>query len=203
MRVIPDKLIFLPGASGNIQFWKPASNLVKHSGEKVHLGWPGFGATPADPNVQNFNDLVAMVIKEVDRPCALIAQSMGGVIAVLAALAKPELVSHLVLAATSGGIDMSPYGAMDWRSSFMEENPALPHWFSDYQEDLTLKFSLLKIPTLLLWGDADPFSPVAVGQQLANLLPSARLCVFSGGNHDVANTFFSETAVLIENHLKS
>lgn len=201
--MIPDKLIFLPGASGNIQFWKPASNLVKHSGEKIHLGWPGFGATPADPIVQNFNDLVAMVINEVDRPCALIAQSMGGVIAVLAALAKPELVSHLVLAATSGGIDMSPYGAIDWRSSFVNGNPSLPCWFSDCQEDLTLKLPTVKIPTLLLWGDADPFSPVAVGQQLANLLPSARLCVFSGGNHDVANTFFSEIAALIENHLKS
>ncbi len=167
------------------------------------MGWPGFGSTPAAPNVQRFDDLLTMVIEEIDRPSALIAQSMGGVVAVLAALAKPELVSHLVLTATSGGIDMSRHGAIDWRPSFMEANPSLPCWFSDCQEDLTSRLLTIKIPTLLLWGDADPISPVGVGRQLASLLPCARLHVFSGGGHDLANTFAEEAAPLIENYLKA
>jgi pimeloyl-ACP methyl ester carboxylesterase len=126
---------------------------------------------------------------------------MGGVIAVLAALEKPELITHLVLAATSGGMDMASFGAHDWRPSFFEANPSLPRWFSSVDEDLTPELPTLNIPTLLLWGDADPISPVRVGQRLTSLLPHAELHIFPGGDHDLANTLAHDIAPLIDEHL--
>jgi poly(3-hydroxyoctanoate) depolymerase len=198
---MPSRLLFLPGASGNVQFWSPVANLLAHRAEKIHLGWPGFGPTPPDPRVNGLDDLVAMVVGRIDRPTALIAQSMGGVIAIRAALAKPGQVTHLVLAATSGGVDMAHLGAQNWRPPFIEANPSFPHWFTDYHEDLAPTLSALNIPTLLLWGDADPISPVRVGRHLASLIPKAQLHVIPGGNHDLAIIHAGDIASLVDAHL--
>jgi pimeloyl-ACP methyl ester carboxylesterase len=165
------------------------------------MGWPGFGPTPAEPNIKGIGDLVARVIGEIQGPTALIAQSMGGVIAVLAALEKPQPVTHLVLTVTSGGVDMASFEAQDWRPSFFAANPSFPRWFSTLNEDLTEKLSSLNTPTLLLWGDADPISPIRVGQRLASLIPHAKLHIFPGGDHFLANTLAHNVAPLIDEHL--
>ncbi|WP_153130146.1 alpha/beta fold hydrolase [Dechloromonas hortensis] len=198
---MPSQLLFLPGALGRTELWEPVANRLTHPAKKIHFGWPGFGSTPPDPQVHGMDDLVAKVVAQIDQPTALIAQSMGGVIAIRAALEKPGLVTHLILSVTSGGIDMRGLGAQDWRPSFHEANPSLPRWFSTYQEDLTPSLPELCIPTLLLWGDADPISPIRVGQRLASLLPLAKLHIFSGGEHDLVSAFAPNVAPLIDAHL--
>jgi pimeloyl-ACP methyl ester carboxylesterase len=54
---------------------------------------------------------------------------------------------------------------------------------------------------LLIWGDEDAISPVAVGRHLASRLPHARLEVVPGGDHDVASTHADFVARLIAKHL--
>lgn len=195
------KLLFLPGAGGNPQFWQPVSDLLTHPAQRKLLGWPGFGAVPADPKVRGMADLVAMVVDEIDQPTALIAQSMGGVIAIQAALRRPELVTHLVLTVTSGGVDMSALQAEDWRPAFFAANPTLPRWLGEYREDMSAAIMSVRAPTLLLWGDADPISPVAVGRRLNELLPASRLHVFAGAAHDLAQQRAAQVAALIDEHL--
>jgi 2-hydroxymuconate-semialdehyde hydrolase len=41
----------------------------------------------------------------------------------------------------------------------------------------------LEIPTLLLWGEDDPFVPVAVGERLQEAIPTASLAVLPGCSH--------------------
>lgn len=84
--VMPAKLLFLPGASGNTEFWLPVANLLKHQADHFYLKWPGFGSIPADSQVNSLDDLVDLVVVEIDRPCALIAQSMGCIMAIRATL---------------------------------------------------------------------------------------------------------------------
>lgn len=79
MTASPAKLIFLPGASGNTQFWQPVAERLTHLAQPVHIGWPGFGDTPPMPGVTGMSDLVARVLAEIDQPTALVAQSMGGI----------------------------------------------------------------------------------------------------------------------------
>ena len=201
--VNPTKLIFLPGAGGNPHFWQPVAQLLVHPAARKLLGWPGFGAVPADPNVNGIQDLVTMVVDEINQPTALIAQSMGGVIAIQAALRQPDLVTHLVLTVTSGGVGMSDLKAEDWRPAFLKANPALPRWFSDYKEEFSCAIGSVHAPALLLWGDADPISPVAVGIRLKGLLPQSNLHVFPGGEHDLANKLAQSVAPLIDEHLKN
>jgi len=196
-----ESLMFLPGASGNVQFWKPVSGKLRHAGARRFVAWPGFGGVPAEPDVGGIDDLVARVVRDITGPAALLAQSMGGVIAVRAALEKPRLVRHLVLSVTSGGIDVASLGAEDWRPRFRESDLAPPSWFADERRDYSAELRTIAIPVLLLWGDADPISPVAVGQWLAQLLSNAELVVLKGGTHDLVLDRADEVAPHIDRHL--
>ena len=66
---------------------------------------------------------------------------------------------------------------------------------------LVVQIKQLHIPTLLLWGDADPISPVQVGEQLAALLPVAQLQVLAGADHDLVETHAVQLAPLINTYL--
>lgn len=197
----PEQLFFLPGALGRLDFWQPAAALVRHPARRIHVGWPGFGGVAPDPAIRGIHDLADRLAETIDRPSALVAQSMGGVVAVLAALARPELVTHLVLSVTSGGMDLAALGAEDWRPWVVANHPGLPDWFMACQDDLTPRLPSLRMPTLLLWGDSDPISPVRVGERLASLLPDARLEVFAGADHDLGSTHAGRVAELIDRHL--
>lgn len=59
----------------------------------------------------------------------------------------------------------------------------------------------IQVPALRLWGDADPISPVRVGQRLASLLPRAELHGFPGGDHDLASGFARDVGPLTDRHL--
>lgn len=197
----PTKILFLPGASGDTAFWQPVADLLPWRGATVHLGWPGFGRVQADPRIKGIEDLASRLLDEIDQPTAIVGQSMGGVVALMAALSRPEAVTHLVLTATSGGLDTAALGAQDWRPAFVAAHPSLPRWFSDFKVDLSSRLGAVKAPTLLLWGDADPVSPVAVGTRLSALLPDAQLHVVAAGTHDLGRTRAADIAPLIDAHL--
>lgn len=197
----PAKILFLPGASGHTGLWQPVSGLLTHPADKIFISWPGFGPTPPDPSVNGIDDLVARVVSEIDQPTALVAQSMGGIVAILAALECPALITHLVLCVTSGGIDTAALGAQDWRPDMLRDNPSFPRWFVGYKSDLSPRLAHISAPALLLWGDADPISPIAVGRRLSELLPKAHLHVIAGGHHDLAYTHATIVASLIDKHL--
>ena len=194
------RLLFLTGALARTAFWHPLSRLLASPASRIHVSWPGFSGVPRDPGVRGIHDLASRVLAELDQPSAIIAQSMGGVVAMLAALRRPELVTHLVLTVTSGGMDLRPFDAEDWRRRGAAD-PGLPDWFTSYHDDLTPHLPALRMPTLLLWGDADPISPVKVGERLAALLPRAELHVFAGADHDLGCTHARLLAPLVDRHL--
>ena len=101
------KVLFLPGAGGSPDFWKPVGSLLPADWLKHYFGWPGLGHQPHDPAIGNLDDLVQLAVREIDGPVDLVAQSMGGVIAARIALEWPSLVRRLVLCVTSGGVDMA------------------------------------------------------------------------------------------------
>lgn len=198
---ISETLLFLPGASGNIDVWRPVSDGLHHPGRRQFISWPGFGGVPQEAGVNGMDDLVARVVSSMTGPVDLLAQSMGGSIAIRAALQRPELVRHLVLSVTSGGLDVASLGGADWRPWYRQTFPSLPDWFVADRVDLSGRLQELTMPVLLLWGDADPISPVAVGKRLSELLPRAELVVVPGGTHDLVAECAHDVVPHIEAHL--
>lgn len=197
-----EALLFLPGAGGNTALWKPVADGLSHPGRRHFFSWPGFGGAAADPSVRGLSDLVERVVERITGPVVLFAQSMGGLIAFQAALARPDKVRALVLSVTSGGIDVRALGGSDWRPEFARQNPGAPRWFLEARDDLTLRLHEVSAPALLLWGDADPISPVPVGRRLAELLPHSELTVVPGGTHDLVSERVREVLPIIERHLQ-
>jgi pimeloyl-ACP methyl ester carboxylesterase len=191
------KTLFLPGAGASAGFWRPVADLTDLDGE--FLSWPGLGNEPAAPGVGGIEDLVTLVRARMHAPVNMVAQSMGGLVAVKAALAAPNRVKRLVLTATSGGVPV--VGGADWRADYYREYPRAARWIGAVREDLSDQIGAITAPTLLLWGDNDPISPVAVGERLLSLLPNARLHVVPGGDHDLARTHAGAVAALIVRHL--
>ena len=198
-----ERIVFLPGASGDRGFWRPVSKCIPTPADHVLVGWPGFADTPFDPSVKCLADLVSIVDRHLDRPAALVAQSMGGVVAILAALRGEPNIRRLVLTATSGGIDMRPFRPHDWKKDYLRDMPRAPTWFVDDHSDLTDQLPDIEIPTLLLFGDADPIAPVAVGRFLESRLLSARLVTIEGGGHRMAKVSPEVIACHVREFLES
>lgn len=195
------KRLYLPGAGGSAEFWRPLAALLPQVGPEVHLNWPGLGNEPADPAVRGVEDLVQRVLAHMTEPVDLIAQSMGGVIASRLAIEHPLKVRRLVLAVTSGGVDMTGLGASDWRADYRRTYPDASAWITEQRAASNLPVERISAPTLLLWGDDDPISPLAVGRHLEGRISGARLHVVAGGRHDLARTHAAEVAPLIAAHL--
>lgn len=196
------KRLFLPGAGASAQFWRPVADLLDPQGAMHFLSWPGLGNEPHDPKVQGLQDLVNLVLGQMSEPVDLLAQSMGGLVAIKAAIAAPNRVRRLVLTGTSGGVPVDDLGGADWRLAYRSEFPRAASWITEVKEDLSACLGAIDAPTLLLWGDRDQISPVAVGERLRALLPNATLKLVPGGDHEFVRTHAEVVASSIAEHLK-
>lgn len=199
------RMLFLPGAGASASFWRPVADRLDPDRPRHFFAWPGLGNEPHNPGVLGLDDLVSMVL-ELDGPSDLIAQSLGGLVALRVALSAPDRVRRLVLTVTSGGIPMHDLGGIDWRDGYRREFSNAAAWITESSwtgEDLSDRLVAIDVPSLLIWGDADPISPPSVGQRLHRLLPRSHLRIIRGGGHDVAQTHAKEVAALVAEHLHS
>ncbi len=201
---MPQRVFFLRDASGAGHFWQPVAERLPSDWETVLFDWPGLGEIPADPHVQSFDDLASRVLAQIASPVDLVAQSMGGVVALLAALRRPEAVRRLVLAATSGGVNLGGLDLEDWRAEYRSEFPNAAPFVTDATPiDLSSRLATVAAPTLLLWTRSDTISPPAVGRLLESRLSRARprLVVLEHGDHAFAREYPDAVAALVRAHL--
>lgn len=195
-------IIFLPGASGNTEFWQPIKQYFQTLYRTHIISYPGFGGYAQQADIRSMADLQQHVLEQIQQPSIVVAQSMGGIFAMQAALQKPELIHALILVATSGGIDLSPFQVKDWRAQYQQQFQ-VPDWFIEDHTHLDSRLPEVRCPVLLLWGDADPISPVAVGQYLQHQLAHAQLHIVPDGEHDLALVYAEQCQKLIQNFLQS
>jgi pimeloyl-ACP methyl ester carboxylesterase len=198
------RTLFLPGVGADPAFWHPLGGLLPETGPKTYLGWPGLANQPPDPAINSYDDLIALVESNLgDSPADLVAQSMGGVIAMQVVLRNPGRIRRIVLTATSGGVDMGALGASDWRTDYRATHPHVAAWAYGWRPDISDRIGRITQPVLLLWSDADPISPLGIGKRLLSLLPDARLHIIPGGDHMFARDRAAEIAPLIQAHLQA
>lgn len=197
-----NNLIFLPGASGSTTFWHPLIEKLPQQYHTKIIGYPGFGDTSESVEVKNFKDLTNYVLNQINDDSVIIAQSMGGIFAVAAALQKPQLVKGLVLIATSGGINLKRFNVQDWREAYRQAFLKYPDWFVTTNINYEEFLSDISVETLLIWGDQDPVSPVEVGTYLNQIFKSSTLYIVKGGDHQLAEKYADEVAIQIKDYLK-
>lgn len=197
-----NNLIFLPGASGSTTFWHPLIEKLPQQYRTKIIGYPGFGDTPESLEVKNFEDLTNYVLNQINEESIIVAQSMGGIFAVAAALQKPQLVKGLVLIATSGGINLERFNVQDWREAYRQAFLKYPDWFVTTNINYEEFLSDISIETLLIWGDNDPVSPVQVGQYLNQKFENSMLYVVKNGDHQLAEKHADEVSIQIKDYLK-
>jgi pimeloyl-ACP methyl ester carboxylesterase len=198
----PISIVYLPGGGGRSFFWRPLADRLWRRGAPIVFGYPGFGDAPADPSIRSLSDLHDALLAVLPARFHLVAQSMGNVLALRTALEQPERVASLVLCAVSGGVDVHRLGGAEWRDSLRAEQPSAPTWFIDDRSDFTERLPSIRIPALVLSGDADPLSPVRVGEFLRDRLPSAELHVVAGGGHAMAHDEPDRIAALVDPFLR-
>ena len=198
-----NQLVFLPGASGSQGFWQPLRAALTEYPDQQVIAYPGFDGVAPNVAIQNLYDLQELVNRQIQDDSILIAQSMGGVLAVGLALKHPQKIKGLVLLATSGGLNLKTFHCADWRTDYHEHFKTAPDWFvQDQTEFSRIQLESLDIPILLIWGDHDPLSTVQLGQYLAGIFKNAKLHIIQGGDHFFANSHANQVAMLIQDYLE-
>ena len=195
-------LVFFPGAGGKKQFLQPIGERLAKRRPPVYAEYPGLGGVPANPALHTIADLQNHLLSSLPERFDLVTMSMGGVLGLRIALEQPQRIRSLVLMATSGGVDVSAFGAVDWRDTFRRVQPDVPTWFLEERVDLTSELGKVTHPTLLIYGDADLIAPLGVGEHLCAHLPNAKLEVIPQGTHDLEIDHPDLIASYIEAHLR-
>ena len=195
-------MTFLPGAAGSAAFWTPLITQLPATWRIDAVDLPGLGDVPAHPSVRSYDDLVEYVAARWLTPAILVSQSMGCYVALQLALRYPDLVSHLVLVAATGGLDMAQCGALDWRREYAISFPNAAPWARSNVADLTDVLDSIRIPVQLIWATQDALSPLAVALNLARRIPSSSLVTFETNDHWLVRQFPTEVAVVLRSFIE-
>jgi pimeloyl-ACP methyl ester carboxylesterase len=143
--------------------------------------------------LSEFVDFTLEFIKELDFDAhVLVGHSIGGRVCLEIALRHPEIVRRLVLVDTVGFNKLARWGMyigafMYWLRKMLRMAQPYPRFFKEDSEDkdwvCTERLPELQVPTLIVWNQRDPYYPVSGAFKAAELIPNARLEVFSGYGH--------------------
>lgn len=120
-------LIFLHGTGGDAESWRLQLDGFSDGYRAIAWDMPGYGdsAPLVDMTFPALVDAVSVLLDRLSVTSAhLVGHSLGGMIAHTFALAKPERVRSLTLAATSDSFGRRQGAGPDpaWRSSFIEQH---------------------------------------------------------------------------------
>ena len=138
--------VLVPGAGGAAWYWHRVVGELEGRGRNAIA--VDLAASDDSDGLAEYTDVVVDAIGRRS-PIVLVAQSMGGVVALRVALERPDLVRRLVLVATSGGVDMKRFGAGDWRAEYARRFPAARTWIIEQRPDLTDRLAEVGAPALL------------------------------------------------------
>jgi len=189
------RVTFIPGAAGSSAFWDPIAQRLDSNFDVLALDLPGLGNIPARNGITSYDDLADYVAAKIPDSSAVVSQSMGAYVALQLALRYPQMVTHLVLTAATGGVDALRLGAEDWRGDYATTYPNAASWARSHVRDLSDdELRRITIPVLLLWPTHDALSPLSIAHRLAKHLPHSRVVTFDSDDHWFVHHFADQIA---------
>lgn len=211
-------VLFLHGAGGTHHSWRDQWAGLKGTARLVIPDLPGHGGSQ-DPPRESVGEYAAWLrefVREVGiRRFVLAGHSMGGAIALQAALDRVEGLEALVLVATGAKLKVSPVITNGIASRFREFSRELaemmmaeesapylkedvgkdilstrPETFlSDFRAcdgfDVRERLGEVRLPALVVAGSEDRFTPLRYAEFLATKIPGAVLKILPGAGHMV------------------
>jgi pimeloyl-ACP methyl ester carboxylesterase len=163
----------------------------------------GHGRSPDQPGSFHFDfqyaEAIAYLEDIVKKPAHLIGYSDGGIISLLVAINRPELVKTLTLIGTNFHYKGTNHVINAWSPS-EEEKAKYAHFSPDAPETLVKKIKKMvriwrteptisikelkniKAPAIVIAGDRDVIT-LKHTEQLFNAIPNSRLAVIPGASH--------------------
>ena len=209
-------IVFLHGAGGSHHTFRDQWAGLKGVVRLVIPDLPGHGLSGGTPpeSVDDYAAWVVEFVKEVGLDRFLLAgHSMGGAIALQAALGSLKGLEALILLGTGARLRISPVIFEGIGERFREFAPELVGWMTSaassdlLREDITNdvlstrpatfladfhacngfdvmnRLSAIRVPTLVVSGDDDRLTPLKYGEYLATNIPGAVLKIIHGAGH--------------------
>ena len=200
------------GVDSNLWF-KLIPELTNKNYSLYFLDLPGFGQSQVPNSIYDVDDYKKIVYEFVRKiglkKINLIGHSFGGRISIKLAAENPDFLEKIILVDTAGIVTASKIKRFSsliakvispiFKPSFMQplrrklyffigseylENEKLSKIFSKVvSENLTRLLTLIKKPTLILWGKNDNVTPLYYGELMNKLIPKSKLVVFKKAGH--------------------
>src|SRR5215207_1959130 len=186
-------IVLIHGHPFNRGMWAPQLDSLAGDFRVVAPDLPGYGASPQRGARITMRELADAVLELVDElgiaRATVVGLSMGGLVAMELALARPDRVDGLVLAATTAA-PVTPEEAQERRglAADIEENGVLGAAAAALRgraerPDYSRLLSDLRVPSLVVAGDADSYAPAPVTDQLVASLPAPEVVRLPGVGH--------------------
>jgi len=216
VRRSPRTVLFLHGAGGSHHTFRDQWAGLKGAARLVIPDLPGHGQSGGSPRdtVPASAAWVAEFAREMGLSRFVLAgHSMGGAVALQAALDGVKGIEALVLLGTGGRLRISPVIFEGIAGRFREFAPELVEWMMSHEssallrEDVTAdvlstrpstfladfhacngfdvmsRLGEIAVPTLVVNGDEDRLTPLKYGEYLATNIPGAVLKIIHGAGH--------------------
>lgn len=208
-------LILLHGWGMDVSTWWPVVDLLKQNFTLWLLDLPGFGRSDTPKGtwtVEDYADEMANFIKENKiKKTVLLGHSFGGSVAIKTASKYPNLISKLILEASSGirpkltllnRLSSAVAKTIKLLPNLLNIKERARNWFykligSDYLTTGTLKKIFIKIirqdltsdakkiphETLIIWGEKDRAVPLKYGKIIYLLIKNSKLIILEDRGH--------------------
>lgn len=216
LKRLPRTIVFLHGAGGSHHTWRDQWAGLKGVARLVIPDLPGHAGSLGSPKdtVEGYADWLADFVKETGLGKFILAgHSMGGAVALQAALSRIEGLEALILAGTGAKLKVNPVIFDGITGRFKEFAPELVEWMMARSGDHLLREDITRdvlstrpstfatdfracdafdvrgrlggigVPTLVIVGDDDRLTPLKYSEFLATNIRGAVLKILHDAGH--------------------
>jgi len=205
-----DDVVLLHGLSGSHRWWRYTIPALAED-FRVHLPeMVGFGGSRGALRQPSVPEMAGLVVQWLDamgvHRTHFVGHSMGAQVGIHLAARWPDRIRRLALVSAAGvPRHLTPGRLVELGAEFLRPRswgrPSfLPTIAADavragprtlgraiwsiLADDVRPLLPRIAAPTLLVWGEDDPLTPVADGRLIRELVPDARLEILRGASHN-------------------